>query len=49
MHDATPDVNIADHGLPLDEQQWTELVESGNTDHMFSSFNWLWSLDEWNG
>lgn len=42
------EVNTADYTLPLDEQQWTELVEPGNADHLFSSFNWLWSLDEWN-
>ncbi|CAI7582307.1 unnamed protein product [Penicillium crustosum] len=48
MDDLTPGVDMADYGLPQDEEQWTELVEPGNTDHLFSSFNWLWSLDEWN-
>lgn len=48
MDDLAPGVDMADYGLPQDEEQWTELVEPGNTDHLFSSFNWLWSLDEWN-
>lgn len=41
------DMQMGDYGIFQDGQQWRELVEPGNTDHLFSSLNWLWPFDEW--
>ncbi|KAL4922077.1 hypothetical protein BDW62DRAFT_217909, partial [Aspergillus aurantiobrunneus] len=42
------DAEMGDYGLLQDGQPWRELVQPENTDHLFSSLNWLWPFDEWN-
>lgn len=41
------DIQMGEYGFFQNEQQWRELVEPGNTDHLFSSLNWLWPFDGW--
>lgn len=41
------DIQMGDYGFFQNGQQWRELVEPGNADHLFSSLNWLWPFDEW--
>lgn len=40
------DLNMPDYDLIPNGQQWREVVEPGNIDHLFSSLNWLWPFDE---
>lgn len=44
---SAPSIQMGDYGIFQDGQQWRELVEPGNTDHLFSSLSWLWPFDEW--
>ena len=41
------ELNVVDYDLLQDGQQWREVVEPGNIDHLFSSLNWLWPFEEW--
>ncbi|KAL4783593.1 hypothetical protein BJX76DRAFT_357856 [Aspergillus varians] len=41
------EINMPEYALFQDDQQWSQLVEPGNTDHLFSSLNWMWPFNEW--
>ncbi|KAL3476664.1 hypothetical protein BJX99DRAFT_258211 [Aspergillus californicus] len=43
---APDSTDFSEYDLGLDGQRWTELIEPDNTDHLFSSLNWLWPFDE---
>jgi hypothetical protein len=40
------DLGLEDYGLTADGQHWRDLVEPDNSDHVFSSLNWLWPFEE---
>ncbi|KAL4875675.1 hypothetical protein BJY04DRAFT_232283 [Aspergillus karnatakaensis] len=46
LSDAPRNLNRGDHGLTGDGQQWKDLIEPDNADHVFSSLNWIWPFEE---
>ncbi|KAL2795194.1 hypothetical protein BJX66DRAFT_324856 [Aspergillus keveii] len=47
--DPSDNLGIETYDAMQEGRAWRDLIEPDNADHVFSSLNWLWPFEEWEG